>query len=447
MRSLDGWRTLFAKEVRSLLAGRALWVLLMILSALTGYSFIQAVNIFSQASQTALQFPELARGMTPLDGVMVPTFGALYLAVTLLFPFVAIRLIGDETQSGGLKLLLQSRYHLAQIVAVKLAALGLGWLLTLIPVFSAMGIWLGLGGHISLPEFLNLLMGYTLYALIIAAIAFFASAFTESNSTAAIVTLTFTLGSWVLDFAAGSQGWMRVLSALSLTTSLRSVERGLFSLPQTLQVLFTALGLLALCVVWLHPGTPTASKLGRSAGLLVLIGILLALTSPLRLYSDLSEDRRNSFNPADERALRQMTEPLTITIYLSQQDSRLKDLERSVLPVLRRTVPHLTINYAATGDINLLGGTANDKYGLIMYDYAGRHDESRSTSTGEILPILYTLSGQTVTPDPLPEYPGYPLVANPQAAGFWFYAALPALFGILWWRTQAIPKQKGTQTK
>ena len=249
MRSLDFLRAFFTKEARSLFAGRALWVLLLILSALTGYSFVQAVNLFSQASQTALQFPELARGMTPLDGVIVPTFGALYLVVTLLFPFVAIRLIGDETQSGGLKLLLQSRYTLAQMVSVKIAALGLGWLLTLVPVLSAMGIWLWLGGHVYLPELLTLLMGYTLYAFTIAAIAFFASAITESNSTAAIITLAFTLGSWVLDFAASGQGWMRVLSALSLTAPLRAYERGLFSLPQTLQVLLAALGLLALCVI------------------------------------------------------------------------------------------------------------------------------------------------------------------------------------------------------
>jgi len=36
-----------------------------------------------------------------LDGILVPTFGAYDLAVTLLFPFVAIRVIAAEKESGG----------------------------------------------------------------------------------------------------------------------------------------------------------------------------------------------------------------------------------------------------------------------------------------------------------------------------------------------------------
>jgi ABC-2 type transport system permease protein len=51
-----------------------------------------------------LSFPELARGMTPLDGILVPTLGAFYLGTTLLFPFVAIRALGQDKESGALKL-------------------------------------------------------------------------------------------------------------------------------------------------------------------------------------------------------------------------------------------------------------------------------------------------------------------------------------------------------
>ena len=46
------------------------------------------------SSAAARDSPVLASGLSPLDGVFVPTFGALYLAVTLLFPFVAIRALG-----------------------------------------------------------------------------------------------------------------------------------------------------------------------------------------------------------------------------------------------------------------------------------------------------------------------------------------------------------------
>src|SRR5262249_14328047 len=53
----------------------------------------------------AREQPLLASGLSPLDGVLVPTFGALYVAVTLLFPFVAIRSLGHEKETGALRLL------------------------------------------------------------------------------------------------------------------------------------------------------------------------------------------------------------------------------------------------------------------------------------------------------------------------------------------------------
>ena len=91
---------LFANELRDVLSGRALWTMLLILCPLVGYSFFQAVSLYGEASAAARDSPLLASGLSPLDGVLVPTFGALYLAVTLLFPFVAIRTLGREKESG-----------------------------------------------------------------------------------------------------------------------------------------------------------------------------------------------------------------------------------------------------------------------------------------------------------------------------------------------------------
>ena len=91
----------FAHELRRLFAGRAWWAMLFLLAPLAGYGFVEAVRLFGEASRTALQFPEMARGMTPLDGILVPTLGAFYLGTTLLFPFVAIRALGQDKESGA----------------------------------------------------------------------------------------------------------------------------------------------------------------------------------------------------------------------------------------------------------------------------------------------------------------------------------------------------------
>ena len=141
---------LVAKEIRDLFAGRAFWVLLLILSFLVGYSFIEAVGLYTEASRPAAEIPELARGLSPFDGVLVPTFGALYLATTFLFPFVAIRTIGAEKQNGGQKLLLQMPYRTATIIVVKLGALAFAWAAMALPCLSAVVAWDALGGHVFL---------------------------------------------------------------------------------------------------------------------------------------------------------------------------------------------------------------------------------------------------------------------------------------------------------
>lgn len=110
-------RPLFAKELREILGGRALWTLLLLECPLVGYSYFQSVSLYGEASAAALQSPALATSLSPLDGVLVPTFGSFYVAVTLLFPFVAIRALGAEKESGALRLLVQLPYRPGTLIA------------------------------------------------------------------------------------------------------------------------------------------------------------------------------------------------------------------------------------------------------------------------------------------------------------------------------------------
>src|SRR6516225_6089559 len=100
---------------------------------------------------------------------------------------------------------------------------------------AAAGFWVAAGGHVGLAEFTNLLLGHFLYGAVVIGFALVAAALADSSATAAIITLAATLGFWVLDFAAaGEAGFLKTLSNLSLTTFLRTFERGIFSLGSTL---------------------------------------------------------------------------------------------------------------------------------------------------------------------------------------------------------------------
>jgi ABC-2 type transport system permease protein len=434
---------LLAHEIRCLLASKAFWCMLLVLAPLVGYGFFQAVDLFAQASKSALEAPELARGMSPLDGILVPTLGAFYLAVTLLFPFVAIRAIGQDKQSGAMKLSSQFPVGIAMLLATKIVAVGVAWGLSFIPALSAIAIWVLLGGHLYAPEVLNLLLGHMLYAVAVAGIAFLSAALADSVSTAAIIALALTLGSWVLDFAAaGSQtSWLQTLSQVSPTAALRQFERGLFSLPQALELSFIGAGLIIAAGICLQAWRPPAHKIGLCIGMAMLLAPLLVMAGYASVYRDWSEDHRNSFSRPDAAALARMDKGLHITLYLSPDDSRFKELEANMLAKLRRVVPHLVIRYAEINKSGLFGPSGDERYGLIVYEYAGKREESRSNSQREILPILYGLSGIPPPQADPPRYPGYPLDTDTGLWSAWFYLGLPALTLVFWWRTAFRSKQ------
>ena len=434
-------RQLLAKELWDIASGRALWIMLLILCPLVGYSFFQAVSLYGEASAAAVDSPVLGSGLSPLDGVLVPTFGGLYLAATLLFPFVAIRTLGREKESGALALLVQLPYRVPTLVAAKMAAIFGAWVAAVICAASALPVWLALGGHLYLPETLDLLFGHVLYGVLIGAIALFSASIAESAATAAIITLAFTIGSWALDFAlAGQTGMLGWISQLSLTQTLRPFEQGLLPAGLLLGILAAIGGFAALAAVWLHPGVPLGTKCIRSFACLTIAAAVIGLSTQVRLTADLAEDRHNSFPAADQRALAELREPLIITVHLAPEDPRYVDLRRNVLAKLERAMPRVAVRLATSGQ-SIVGSTSEEAYGEVEYSYGGRSDKSRSTSHREILPLVYALAGRPI-PEPIPgqDYPGYPLLADGSPALAWFLGALPLLIVAAWWWSRRPPQ-------
>jgi ABC-2 type transport system permease protein len=431
-------RPLLAKELREITSGRALWVMLLLVCPLVGYSFLQAVSLYGEASAPALQSLVLAPNFSPFDGILVPTFGSFYVAVTLLFPFVAIRALGQEKESGALRLLVQLPYRNITVIFVKLVAIAAAWMLVIIPALSGLAMWVALGGHLAAPETMNLLLGHLLYGLLVGALGLFAAAISESSATAAIIALATTIGSWVLDFTlAGRSGVSAWLAQISLTQMLRTFEQGLLSAGLVLGIIAMISGLAALSSVWLSPGIPVPTKLVRSTLCVLVTAGVLGIASQVRTSVDVTEDQRNSFSPADQRLLGTLRLPLVVTVKLTPEDPRYIDLRRNVLGKLERAMPNVSVVLA--GDRQGLAGVS-DAYGEIEYVYGNRTDVSRSTSPREILPIVYALAGvQPPKPAQVADYPGYPLVANADLTLLWFLGGLPLLIALAWWRSRQPP--------
>jgi len=419
-------RDLVRKEVAELAASRAFWLLLLIVGLLTGQSFITAMNAYAEASGIGGGPAALSQGLSPLDGILTPTLGAYDLAITLLLPFVVIRLIASEKTSDALKLMLQWPASIERQIAAKVVALIGAWVVSLVPFFIALALWCGYGGHLHAAEVLNLIAGYTLRFLLTAAIAMAAASLMSGAANAAIVVLAFTIGTWALDFiAAGRGGILQTLASFTPTAALRGFERGLLRVDVVLVMLILSIFGFSLAANWLHLGRTFKARLAGTAVLLILASLATVNVLMLvRTSFDVSENRRNSFSVSDERALSSINDELKITVFLSSEDPRMMDFENNVLLKLRRSMPGVSVIYPLAGRSGLFENDA--RYGTIEYHLGTKSAMSRSTTEEIVLDTIYDLAGVRAPAREAPAYPGYPLAKKPSGAAIVFYLLWPA---------------------
>ena len=86
-----------------------------------------------------------------------------------------------------------------------------GWLIASSAPLLAIVLWKSYGGTIYAPELVTVVLGHLLNAGLTIALAAAAAAVAEHPSTAAILTLSVTVGTWIVNFIAAVQGgwWER----------------------------------------------------------------------------------------------------------------------------------------------------------------------------------------------------------------------------------------------
>lgn len=429
MRSRRSWlRALAGKEWRELLASRAWWLFLLLMGPLVGVSFIDAVRTYAEASGLHGTAVGVGEAFSPLIGVWAPTFSACELAAAFLWPFVAIRLVGGDRQSGALAIELQHGSSTCVRVGVKAVVLLAAWTIASAAPLLAVGLWTSYGGSIYVPELLSVAFGHVLNAALTAGLGAAAAALTEHPSTAAIVTLGATVGTWILNFAAAVHGgiWERA-AGYTPTAVVAQLQHGLIRLDVVLVTLAFIVALLAVCAVWMRLGAPIRERLLTSAAIAAATTAVVLAAGAVRASWDVSESRVNSFSRADERALQQIREPLTILVHLAPEDPRRADLDRRTLSKLARVMPSLDVRYESATSIGLFEQT-NPHYGEIEYSLSGRTMTSRSTTPEGVLECIYELAD--VTPDAEDEadiFRGHPLAAPPKGAAIVFYGLWPVL--------------------
>ena len=339
-----------------------------------------------------------------------------------------IRVVGGDRQSGALKLLLQQPAVSAfELVAAKAAVLAAAWGLASVAGLAAVALWAGYGGHVYWPELFSVWLGHLLNAGLAVGLAAAAAAVAAHPSSAAMLTLGFTIGTWVLAFVAAVQGgfWARI-AAYTPTSVLQAFQQGLIGAGLVLVSLVAALAGIALAAIWMRIGAPVRRRAVESAVVVAVAGVLAAGSANVRAYWDASEGRANSFPEPVEEALARIEAPLSIEVHLAPEDPRRYDLERQALSKLRRVMPRVRITYMSSTSIGLFE-QAQRGSGEIWYDLGGRRAMSRVTTGEGAVETIFALAGTTPPAEGNEAiFRGHPLVAEPRWAAAIFYGLWPA---------------------
>jgi hypothetical protein len=415
--------------------------MLVVMGPLVGMSFISAVTAYGELSGVNGTAAGVGEAFSPLVGIWAPTFSACELAAAFLLPFVAIRLVSGDLQSGAWKIEMQHPLSSRARLLIKAAVLMCGWLLaTLAPVIGV-ALWMTYGGALYPPELLTVMAGHILNAGLTIALAAAAAALTEHPATAAIVTLTVTVGTWLINFAAAvNGGWWERAARLTPTAMVAEFQRGLVRADLVMVALVLIAFGLALAWTWLRLGLSTATRAQRSVAIAIVATIVVFAATRVTASWDASESRRNSFTKSEEAALAAITGDLHIEAHFAPEDPRRSDLEHNAFRKLRRAVPRVRIDYVSATSVGLFEQTA-EHYGEIQYDLSGKRAVSRITTADGVLQSVFTLAGISPPPELDAEmFRGHPLAARPRGAAAIYYGVWPLAVAVI-----AIMVQRRTQ--
>jgi len=419
---------LVRKEWRELVVSRSWWVLLLAIGPLVGVTFTSAVRTYAEASGFGGTSAGVGEAFSPLIGIWAPTFSACEVAAVFLLPFVAIRLIAGDRQSGALKIELQHPMPAIARIGAKALVLLAGWGIASLAPAVAVVLWKSYGGSIHAPELASVALGHLLNAGLTIALAAATAVVTEHPSTAAILTLSVTVGTWILNFIAAVQGgiWERA-AGYTPPAMVAEFQHGLIRLDVVLVTLvFVAAGC-TLAAVWLRLGVGVRRRAYESVALGAVTAAIVSACSLATGSWDTSENRINSFSEADEQALERIQSPLSVEVHLAPEDPRRADLDHKTIAKLRRVLPKVQVRYVSATSIGLFEQTS-PHYGEIWYEIGGRREMTRATTAESALETIYQLSG--VAPPVENDdagFRGHPLAVPPKGAAAVFYGIWPAL--------------------
>ncbi|MFI5308081.1 MAG: ABC transporter permease subunit [Polyangiales bacterium] len=405
---------MLARELAIALRSRASYLQAAISALLVGHGFVLACDLYSASSRSAAGNVLMRRELDPLLGVVRPTLGGVYLSLSLLGPIAAARLLAVEKERRTLYGLLLQTASPGRLLCAKLVAACAALALQLVAPLCLLLLFVALGGHLALGETLVSLLGYGMYALLIAAVSLASAAFTASLAQAVTLSLLVVVSSWAIDASEGfaALAWLGDALDFSVTRQLAPFEHGTLALGACAFLLALAAGALVAAMIGLRVDRTPLVRGGLLSLVLVATACACLGAKGLRRGFDLTEAKRGSLPPAVERALRVLPERLSIDIWLDRDDARRTELEADALAKLRLARPDLELRTPLDARPAPIEGEREPGYGRILVHVGRVTRETYSTSRRELSLLIFEAAGAEVPNFTQPQYPGYPFLVQ-----------------------------------
>jgi ABC-type transport system involved in multi-copper enzyme maturation permease subunit len=426
--------TSLTRELAIALRARVTWGAAFVGALVVGHGFVLATDIYSSSSRSALADVLMRREMDPLAAVVRPTLGGAELAVAVLVPVIAARVLAVEKERRTFGALAIARGSTWAVVLPKLAAAVVASTLVIAPAVLLLGLFAALGGHLDPFETAIAIGAHLLHAVFLASASIAAAAWTRTTAQATALALVVSLGSWMASAGEGlsALAWMGPLERVSISRVLAPLEHGIVSLG-SLAWLVVAIGsAVAAAAVGARLDSPARSRVVSAFVLVLATGLSLDATTRVGKAYDWTELRRASLPPAVVDGLRDLPGEIRIQVWLDREDSRRRQLERDALSKIRlaRGDVRIEMPLDATGS----SLARDDAYGRVVIEAGGRSGETRSASRKEIVTRIFEIAGRPVPDFAQVPYPGYPLAldaAENRLVRVFAYLVVPGMVVVL----------------
>jgi len=219
---------IYKKEMRSYFISPIAYVILFIFSLISGYFFFTIVGTYSLMSSQYGQLPYYQELLNIEEFVVSPLFSNLGVVMLFLIPMLTMRLIAEEKGMGTLKLLLSHPVRDVEVLGAKYLA-ALSMLAAMLLLTFPVPLFLFAYGKPELAPLLCNYLGIFLMGGSFIALGLFASAITERQVIASVLTFGALILFWVINWAQNltEMNMGIIFEDLSIFTHFENFTKGI----------------------------------------------------------------------------------------------------------------------------------------------------------------------------------------------------------------------------